>query len=297
MTDVQLLTFISIYECNSFSKAAQKLYVPQSTISHRLEQLEHQLNVKLFQRNARSLSLTPAGKVFLPHARKILETINDMEIELQGLHVQGSEQFRIGSSNLLIQYLLRDHLPYFMQTYENTRFSIISRSSDNILEELEKHNIDVSITNYSMANPGMTFSPLLVDEVVLFGSTSLWKENAISNRALSSCPILVFPAERLFHSFIKEQLMQRGVTLNKIIEVENIDLIKEMVISGMGLSFLPKLYVKDILDSNKAKEISTPEMVKISRTTYIGYNNDTVTPLQKRFVAELSKAVASTYHP
>lgn len=292
MTDVQLLTFLTIFECNSFSKAAQRLYVPQSTVSHRLEQLEHQLNVKLFERSSRNLSLTTAGEVFLPYAKSILESIENSTLALQDLNMKGNDKLRIGSSNLLIQYLLRVHLPYFMEKYGNIHFSILSRPSDNILEQLKEHNIDISITNYCTSDPEMKFSQLLVDDVVLFSSSSLWKENAISTKVLCSTPIFVFPHERPFHVFLEQQLIQRGVFLNKTIEVENIDLIKEMVLRGMGLSFLPKLYIKDVLGTKECKQVMIPEIENITRTTYIGYNINSVTAFQKKFAEELIKSVA-----
>lgn len=76
----QLQTFIAVAECGSFTAAAVKRGVTQSTISRRIKDLESRMDVDLFIRESMNIGLTEAGKVFLPHAKLILK-MNDEAIK------------------------------------------------------------------------------------------------------------------------------------------------------------------------------------------------------------------------
>ncbi|HEV8078684.1 MAG TPA: LysR family transcriptional regulator, partial [Marinobacter sp.] len=91
MDSQQLLTFIAIAESGSFSAAAQRLHLTQPAISKRVALLELHLNTRLFDRLGKQVSLTSAGHSFLPHARKILQTVADAERVISDLggHVAG----------------------------------------------------------------------------------------------------------------------------------------------------------------------------------------------------------------
>jgi DNA-binding transcriptional LysR family regulator len=68
----QIRYVLELYKCGSFSKAAQNLYVTQPTLSQQIQSLEKELNLKLFVRNSRGITLTDAGDEFVSYAQNII---------------------------------------------------------------------------------------------------------------------------------------------------------------------------------------------------------------------------------
>jgi len=78
----QLETFLKVAELKSFSKAAQEIFLTQPTVSEHIRQLESELNTRLFLRTKRETILTPSGKQFVKHAKKILNLRRQTLLEM-----------------------------------------------------------------------------------------------------------------------------------------------------------------------------------------------------------------------
>ena len=97
MTTNQLTYFISVAECLNFTEAAKKHFISQTAMTQRIQTLEDQLGVRLFDRSRRHVELTPAGKVFLQEARAILEMEHRAleKVEAAAAGISGSIRDRI----------------------------------------------------------------------------------------------------------------------------------------------------------------------------------------------------------
>jgi len=81
--DRRLQTFLTVAQAGSVSRAARVLYVSQSTVTARIQELERELGCALFVREARGVKLTEAGRVFLRHAQRILQNMAEGRAALQ----------------------------------------------------------------------------------------------------------------------------------------------------------------------------------------------------------------------
>src|SRR2546423_15542343 len=98
MEDVhQLRVFAAVAENLSFSRAAQVLFMTQSGVSHQIRRLEKSVGIKLFDRNARNVSLTHGGRVLLEHAQRIFVAVEDALVATRQASNPDSCVFRIGS--------------------------------------------------------------------------------------------------------------------------------------------------------------------------------------------------------
>ena len=77
----QMKYFITIVDCHSFTEAAEQCFISQSAISQQIKSLERELGIRLFERNKRHFSLTPAGEYFYRHGKVILDEIEDFKEE------------------------------------------------------------------------------------------------------------------------------------------------------------------------------------------------------------------------
>jgi len=84
----QLLTFIAVYECNNYSRAADQLNLTQPAVTARINKLELELDCKLFNRDGKKITLTEEGLAFLPFAKKILNYIEEAKHTINFIKLQ-----------------------------------------------------------------------------------------------------------------------------------------------------------------------------------------------------------------
>ncbi len=142
MNKEYIMTFLAIAQCGSLSAAAKELYVDQSTISHRLKNLEDGLRVTLFSRNRghRELVLTKEGEQFYKQAERWYDLLEDME----SLYLQNDRiPLSVGSISSINMYLLRPFLIQLVRSERRVLLEISNHSSDEIYRRLEKRELDI----------------------------------------------------------------------------------------------------------------------------------------------------------
>lgn len=96
--------FLTVAEQGSFTAAAKRLNIAQPAVSMAIRKLEDELELTLFHRTERQITLTDEGRVLLPHARQILQGVADARLAMQELHGLQQGEVRIGISNMLGSY-------------------------------------------------------------------------------------------------------------------------------------------------------------------------------------------------
>jgi DNA-binding transcriptional LysR family regulator len=138
----ELSVFLRVTEAASFSAAARSLDCNPSTVSKLIQRLENRLNVRLFNRSSRALSLTHEGERFLEAAQRVMEAIEEAEHSVGGRATDTSGSLRINTSLSFAQHLLAPHLPEFLRRHPKLRLEMILSTTP--LDMIE-HQIDVSL--------------------------------------------------------------------------------------------------------------------------------------------------------
>lgn len=167
MTELDIEIFLAIVEKKNLSKAASRLYMSQSTLSHRLNALEAELNAKLFIRHKghRTLELTPYGNDFISIAERWLALWNETQ-SLNTLH--GSRSFYVGAVSSLIEYLFPDLLnKIFLEQQDKMRLMVKGMPSADLYPALENRSIDLGFSVLPSIYSNVINKPLLNEEEVL----------------------------------------------------------------------------------------------------------------------------------
>jgi LysR family hydrogen peroxide-inducible transcriptional activator len=102
----QLDAFIAAADCGSFSRAADLLNVAQPSLSNRIQSLEREVGQSLFERMGRGVKLTDAGRAFLPYAQRMMRTLGDGLMVLEGTRDGTAGRLSIGSAPAVGTYVL-----------------------------------------------------------------------------------------------------------------------------------------------------------------------------------------------
>ena len=117
-----LNAFIAIAEAGSFSEAGERLHLTQPAVSKRIAGLEQQLNVRLFDRIGREVSLTEAGRALLPRAYQILNVLDDTRRALTNLNGEISSRLTLATSH----HIGLHRLPPLLRAFTRAHFKLIS---------------------------------------------------------------------------------------------------------------------------------------------------------------------------
>lgn len=140
-----LKIFLTIVSEGNLSKAADKLFMTQPTLSRQLAEMEEHLGVKLFERGKRQMLLTEAGYIFERKAKEILELIDQTELELKQNPHQLVGEIRIGSGEFNASTLLAHLIEQFNLLYPTVTFVLYTGNGDDIKEKLDSNLLDCGI--------------------------------------------------------------------------------------------------------------------------------------------------------
>ena len=149
MNTQQLTYVIAVAECQSFSRAAEKLYVTQPSLSQYIHSIEKQLGVQLFDRSSSPIRLTDAGQLYVSWAKRLLMMEEDMNNALSDLMSMESGSVRIGASSFRIRCLLAKSFAAFHEQHPAIRMSIHEADMRQLRELLAAGEIDFAIGTVS----------------------------------------------------------------------------------------------------------------------------------------------------
>ena len=170
--DVNLAkTFVAVYETGNFNRAAEKLNVTQSTVSIRIQNLEHQLGRALFVRSRAGTELTVAGQRFYPHATHLLRIWQQARHDLV-LPEAIREVFSIGGQFTLWDELLLSWLPWMRETLPEVALRAEVGFPQDLIKQLQEGLLDIGVMYTPQARSGLTIEELLEDKLVLVSSSA-----------------------------------------------------------------------------------------------------------------------------
>jgi DNA-binding transcriptional LysR family regulator len=138
--------FIAAAEEENVSRAALKLHVSQPGISRQIKDLEDEIGFQLFERSAKSLKLTEAGKVFLAEAKSILQRADDAVKNARAVAAGASGELHVGYAPSLTVKILPQALRVFQMEFPKVRVSLHDLSTEEMLAGLRKGKLHVALT-------------------------------------------------------------------------------------------------------------------------------------------------------
>lgn len=282
----QIQTFITVFQLGNFQKASERLYVPQPTISHRINQLEKELGKPLILRGKGKNRLTREGEKFLPYAYKIIEAAKEGKQAVTKLETDSNGLIRIGSSNSFASYTLPKIILSFIKTLPNIDIQIYSHFSEHILEQLKNKNIELAITRFAIQDDELEFHLIKEEEIELIVSNihPFASKSSISLEEILQEPLISFHNETKYREMIEFTLNRSNLPYRVKYQTNNLELIIKLLKSNSGVSFFPPSYIKTVLQNKELVRIKIRNNPFPSRQTYIVHNKKELNHLDSLFL-------------
>ncbi|HEY9278745.1 MAG TPA: LysR substrate-binding domain-containing protein [Eoetvoesiella sp.] len=255
----QLETFVAIATTGSARAAAEKLFVTQPAASMALGELERQLNATLFDRVQGRLRLSPRGKELLPLAQEIIERIHELARQSDEQPLILSGELSLGASNTIGNYLVGELLGPFMAAHPGVALKVSVDNTDTIINDLLEHRVDVGCIEGPVNHPKIDVLP--------------WRDDALVVCAAPSHPLASYRRLQPEHfKGAKWILRERGSAMRVmseqaltslpagqiILELGQVEAIKQAVIAGLGIACLPAAATIDAVAVGRLKILETP---------------------------------------
>ena len=167
MLDIDVLrTFVAIADTGSFSSAANAVFRTPSAVSMQIKKLEEQIGVAVFDRDARSVTLTSDGEVLLGFARRLLALNREAVSKFVAPTVTGV--VRLGSPDDIGECVLPLVLKRFAVTHPGVTVDVVIDQSSNLRKRLDERRLDVTLVNMSHTVPGKGDTEVLLDEELVW---------------------------------------------------------------------------------------------------------------------------------
>ena len=277
----QLEAFVQVAEGGSFSKAAKKLYLTQPTISAHVAALEKELNVRLFVRNTKEVSLSEDGKDLYKYARQMVDLEKKIDERFGTREEGGKHCITIAASTIPAQYILPKVLMRFNEKYPEEQLKIMETDSAKVVTQIVEHMADVGFTGTVLEKKHCKYMPFYKDELVII-TPNTEKYQKLKDHMTDDISWLLEE-----HVILREegsgtrkeaekQLKQAGVDLSDldiIASIENQETIKKSVRQGMGISILSKLATADEAEAGYVLAFPIPKADK-GRDINLVYNKN-----------------------
>lgn len=263
----QIRYFAAVAEDGSFRQAAFKLNVTQPTLSNQIAVLENVLGVVLFERSKNGTSTTTEGRELLPSALRIIEEAQGFADQASSLSGGGMGTYRLGVTPTLGPYLLPHILTPIHANHAQLKLYVREEAPSDLENGLINGRHDFILSTLPIMSKELVVMPLFREPLKLAISQEhkLAKKARINRMDLFGEQVLTIGEHHLFHRQINELCERVGAVVRRDYEGTSLDTLRQMVVMGMGLAFLPALYVRSEIRQENELRIAEVEGVNVVR--------------------------------
>lgn len=257
----------TVYKEQSFTRAAQKLYISQPSLSVAIQNIEKEVGAPLFERRGGKVDLTEIGREYIIAAERILSAENDFKRKINDIYALDMGSITVGGTNYLSSYVLPRIITGFSSLYPNIEVNLVEANSQTLGTMIKDEQIDIVVDSFdSIADPYEGY-PLIKERIFLCVPSALPINKGLEGcritpeivrcgrDAIASVPCI--PIERFKEeSFILlksgNDMCNRamkifhngGITPKVLFSVDQLNISYALAESGMGLCFVTDTLIK-----------------------------------------------------
>ena len=285
--------FFEVAKQGNISKAAESLYISQPAISKTIVRLEDNLNVKLFKRNSRGVSLTEEGEVLFRHVQEAIHHIEEAENALQKMKDYHIGHLDIGASTTLCRYILLPYLKKFMEEFPNIQINLKNQDSAKNIQVLEAQDIDialVAIPKHLSPNQKVILEQEVED---IFVASPKYIENlkALHGNNFSlfqNATVMLMDDKNVSRHYIDMYIRENQLDFKQVIALNTMDLLIDFAKIEMGISCVIRSFVEKDLENGSLVQIDIAPPIPRRKIGFMYHANNCSKSLES-FISFLEK--------
>lgn len=281
----QLEAFSAVIEWNSFSIAAKKLYLTQSTISSHIKFLEEELNTKLIIRTTKKMTVTKEGLLLYEYANSML---NLRQKAYDEFNTSTQNIIHLGASTIPSSYILPKALSDYRHKFSNVSFDVWQSDSFGVIDKIIDGSLDIGLVGTRGNDENCISEPFFKDEFVIATPANDYykklKKQNVSIKTLLKEPIIMRENGSGTKKESEKFIEKMGIdikSLNVVASMNDQESIKKTIVNGMGISIISR---KASEDFEKEKKIITFKL-----DTNVTYRNLYIVYMKNRIISKQIK--------
>lgn len=283
--------FITVAQEQSFTRAAEKLFTAQPSLSQQIKDLEQEVSVNLFERSSRKIQLTDEGKAFLIYAEKALENAKLAVASARQVAQQKNNQIHIGFLNVAELKVMPHILAKLKKTMPDLKIHLHSLFCLEQLQRLKNAELDLSITRFQLDHPDFDNIHLLTEQIHLVAAKHLHptdrilKLQELKNHTIIMCDQNASP---VFYETLNTLMSFDQLKHDQVLWATNVLQHINLINMGMGFSFAPDYLLRFLNDEVKVIQTDRPlSQVEL----YATFNKNSQNPALNIITEALNKTV------
>ncbi|WP_137167733.1 hydrogen peroxide-inducible genes activator [Salinimonas lutimaris] len=283
----QIRYFVTVAKHLNFRRAAHSLGVSQPTLTSQISTLEATLGLTLFERSRSGTLLSAHGHALLQYAENILKSHLSFQEMARNLSDGENTMYRLGIPPTLGPYLLPHILPDIHALKPNLKFYVREAAPNQLMHGLLTGEYDLILSPISQNNSQIQSQPLFFEPLkfVMASDHPLAGRDYVKPEALLGQQVLTLEDRHHFHHQVQEICLRLGANVARDYEGTSLDTLRQMVVMGMGVAFLPGLYIHSELHKPEALHVCELADMPIVRQHVLAWRN---TSPARTFFRELS---------
>ena len=247
----------------SISKAANKLLISQPAVTWQIKSLEDQLNITLFIRTKKGVTLTEEGKVLFEYVKQGVESFINGENMLTNIKNLDYGTISIGASTTVSKHVLMPYLEKFHEKYPNIEIKIVNALTENLIKDLRNGNLDMLVLNLPMSETkDLKIQKVVNVQDIFVGNRKYYEltKGNIKLEELNNYPLLFQKRPSNTRTFLDNYLKENNTSLIPKTEIVSYNLIMDFVKCGFGIGYATKEFVKEDLNKSLFEIKVTPKI-------------------------------------
>ncbi|MGD2034962.1 MAG: LysR family transcriptional regulator [Bacteroidales bacterium] len=254
----ELKTFQVVASLLSFNRAADVLHLAQSTVSAQIRSLENSLGNELFLRSGKKISLTPAGVKLLSYAQRLINIEKEIRSALGNLDDKYGN-LTIKTPQTVSTYILPMLIKEFQLIFPKIGFDIDWCTSFNLVDIFNSGTIDLAflITDH-FEDKNLHTRKLAEIKLTLAAhpQNELHQKKKLTIKELNNKTLIFAKSECNYKKIIQKMLVQANIKPQKIIEINSLEAVKQLLILNSGIAFLPDMIIQDEIKKGLIKALN-----------------------------------------
>jgi len=265
----QLEYFVAVAEERNFTRAAERVHISQSGVSAQIRQLERELGAELFDRSARTVTLTVAGKAALEHARSALAAAGAVGQAVGEVTDLIRGRLTVGMVIGCTLTPLFDALATFHQAHPGVEISLVEDSSDRLIEKVRASTIDLALIGAATATPDGLDALTIISERLVAAVPAghpLAKQRRVTLRDLVAHPIVCMPRGTGMRTVFDQACAAQSLQPTIALQASAADAIADLAARGLAVAILSDSMAaryRDRLIAHTIDDVDTPAVLAL----------------------------------
>lgn len=256
-----LQVFETVVAERSFSRAAEKLFRTQPAVSLAIQRLENELGDKLIDRGAKDLVPTDTGRTVLDFARRFRNLEDELAGALAELRDKSAGRLVIGANESSTLYLL-PHIQRYRDKFPKIKVQVRRSQSSRIPVELLEGDLELGVASYDPGDDRLVAKVIYTDALAFIVSPRhrFARRRAVTIAELGEETFVAHNVVSPYREVVLREFRRHKVPLRMDVEMPTLETIRRLVASGEGVAFLPRMAVRQDVESGALREIHVKEL-------------------------------------